>query len=118
MTEAEKRLWYRLRAHRFQGASFRRQSPIGPFIVDFVCQSARLIVEVDGGQHSDAAADNKRDAWLTAQGYRVLRFWNDEVLRQTDSVLQVIATTLAETSPPSRPPPLRADGRPPPQGGR
>jgi very-short-patch-repair endonuclease len=118
MTEAEKRLWFHLRAHRFTSWGFRRQSPIGPYVIDFVSQAARLVIEVDGGQHATSTSDRARDQWLSERGYRVLRFWNNDVLAHTDSVLEMIASSLAEASPPSRPPSLRSGGRHPPQGGR
>lgn len=110
MTEAEKPLWYLLRAHRFAGWGFRRQTLIGPFIVDFVSHAARLVIEVDGGQHSGSSNDPARDIWLSSRGYRVLRFWNNEVLAQTDSILEVIASALRDNAPPSR----RLRRRPPP----
>jgi very-short-patch-repair endonuclease len=103
MTDAERRLWYRLRAHRFDDWGFRRQAPIGSYIVDFVSHSARLIIEIDGGQHNHSATDMQRQAWLERRGYRVLRFWNHDVLKQTDSVLAVIGACSATT----RPPPAR-----------
>ena len=90
MTDAERRLWFHLRAYRLNGKRFRRQQPLGPFIVDFVHFGSKVIVEADGGQHSESATHERRDAWLKAQGYRVLRFWNHEILRQTDVVLSVI----------------------------
>jgi len=71
-TDAERRLWYRLRSRQVDGAKFVRQEPIGLFIVDFVCRERRLIIEVDGGQHATDRRDVKRDRWLGAQGYRVL----------------------------------------------
>jgi len=89
MTDAERLLWRHLRAHRLDGEKFRRQQPLGPYIVDFVHFGARLIVEADGGQHG-GAADEVRDAWLRRQGFRVLRFWNNEILQQTDAVLTSI----------------------------
>ncbi|MDZ7749829.1 MAG: DUF559 domain-containing protein [Halofilum sp. (in: g-proteobacteria)] len=89
MTDAEHRLWYHLRARRFAGFRFRRQQPIGPYIVDFECFRARLVVEVDGGQHADTRdQDAARTRYLRACGYRVLRFWNHEVLTETDAVLE------------------------------
>lgn len=96
-TEAETRLWYHLRAHRLNGLKFKRQKPFGPYIVDFVCMEHKLIVEVDGGQHAEAIGyDQKRDAWLEAQGFRVLRFWNNEVLGETEAVLErVLAEALS-----------------------
>ena len=81
MTDAELHLWYHLRGHRFLGLKFKRQKPIGPYIVDFVCLEKDLVIELDGGQHSEAIAyDDIRSAWLASQGLRVLRFWNHEVL--------------------------------------
>ena len=103
MSEAEKRLWYHLRAHRFAGASFRRQAPIGRYIVDFVCHHAGLIIELDGGQHGTvkgARHDDQRTAWFASRGYRVLRFWNSDVLQNTEGVLEMIAAEL-EKAPPS-----------------
>lgn len=90
-TEAETRLWSHLRAHRLNGLKFKRQKPLGPYIVDFVCLECKLIVEVDGGQHAEAIGyDMRRDAWLETQGFRVLRFWNNEVLGETEAVLEKI----------------------------
>ena len=81
MTEAERRLWQILRLRQTKGHRFRRQVPIGPFIADFVCHEERLIVEVDGGQHDpSSAAEASRTRFLEGEGYRVLRFWNNEVL--------------------------------------
>jgi very-short-patch-repair endonuclease len=95
-TEAELRLWYHLRAHRFLGLKFKRQKPIGRFIVDFACMEQGLVIELDGGQHSEQqGADAQRDSWLLSQGFRVLRFWNDEVLRDTQAVLEVIRQALS-----------------------
>ena len=91
MTEAEKRIWYFLRANRFSGVRFKRQVPIGPFNVDFACLSEELVIELDGGQHdADAARDAKRAAWLESQGFRVMRFWNNEVFENLDTVLRAI----------------------------
>ena len=101
MTEAEGRIWQRLRAHRFQGASFRRQFPIGRYVVDFVCLDARLIIEIDGGQHSGAAHDVERDEWLRSQGFRILRFWNNDVLRNLRGALERISEALSSPAPPS-----------------
>lgn len=101
MTEAEAKLWRQLRAHRLVGEKFRRQQPIGPYVVDFVHFGARLIVEADGGQHG--VSDQDRDAWLMAQGFRVLRFWNNDILAETDAVLATIWQALREApSPPWR----------------
>lgn len=90
MTEAEHRLWYHLRAYRLNGNCFRRQQPLGPYIVDFVHFGAKVIVEADGGQHNESASDKERDVWLVNQGYKVLRFWNHDILAQTAVVLGVI----------------------------
>ena len=98
MTDAEMRLWYRLRPMRSSGLAFRRQSPLGAYIADFECRKARLIVEVDGAQHDQADAreyDAERTRWLESQGYEVLRFANHDVLRHTDIVIDQILA-LAE----------------------
>jgi len=96
MTDAERRLWYRLRAHRFDGYKFKRQVPIGPYVVDFASLSNGVVVEVDGGQHADSANDSIRDAWLRKRGLVVLRFWNNDVLKNTNAVLEMIMHALAE----------------------
>ena len=94
-TDAEARLWRHLRAKRLSGSKFKRQQPIGPFIVDFVSLGHRLVIEVDGSQHiENAAEDAARTEWLTQRGFRVLRFWNDEVLRDTQQVLASIFNAL------------------------
>ena len=98
-TDAETKLWYQLRARRLSGYKFVRQEPIGRYTVDFVCRERRLIVEVDGGQHADSARDAVRDKWLTDRNYRVLRFWNNDVLGKMAGVLETIATALAEAPP-------------------
>ncbi|MGK7295012.1 MAG: endonuclease domain-containing protein [Candidatus Wenzhouxiangella sp. M2_3B_020] len=90
MTDAEQRLWHRLRRKQICNARFRRQHPIGHYIVDFVCLDRKLIVEVDGGQHQGSGYDEARDAWLRAQGFEVLRFWNHDVLQRTDEVVEAI----------------------------
>ena len=96
-TDAEQTLWARLRARRFQGVSFRRQEPIGDYIVDFVNHRRKLIIELDGGQHADDRAyDAHRTRWLESQGYRVLRFWNNDVLPDPEPVLEAIALALRE----------------------
>ncbi len=95
-TKAKQRLWYRLRAHRFMGLKFKRQKPMGRYIVDFVCLEHRLIIELDGGQHAEQATyDQHRDAWLRSQGYTVLRFWNNDVLQRLEGVLAQIRSTLS-----------------------
>ena len=99
-TDAERTLWSRLRHRGLLGRKFRRQHEIGPYVVDFVCTDARLVVELDGGQHLDqAACDARRTRWLEQEGYRVLRFWNDEVLQRLDEVLEQIVRALSDTAP-------------------
>lgn len=98
MTEAEKRLWGRLRRNTL-GCHFRRQHPIGPYIVDFVCLERKLVIEVDGGQHNEPrglAHDNRRTGFLNGDGYAVLRFWNNDVLAKTDDVIETIWNVLRE----------------------
>jgi very-short-patch-repair endonuclease len=100
MTEVEKRLWYLLRRGQFEGVKFKRQVPIGPYIVDFACLSWRLIIELDGGQHdSQRKQDARRTAYLEAEGYRVIRFWNNEVLENLDYVLATIGGACGATPP-------------------
>src|SRR5574337_360263 len=99
-TEAERKLWTRLRDRRLTGAKFRRQHPIGPFIADFCCPERRLIVELDDGQHAaQVEADQKRTTFLVGQGYQVLRFWDNEVMAETDAVMQQIARALTNPHP-------------------
>ena len=94
-TEAERILWQHLRFRQFGGYKFRRQQPLGNYIVDFVCLGKRLVVEVDGGQHnSQHSYDERRDAWLEQQGFRVLRFWNNEVLQNVEGVKGAIWQAL------------------------
>jgi len=99
MTGAERKLWGALRSSRLEGAKFRRQQPIGPFIADFVCLEYRLIVEADGGQHAESITDDRRTAFLESKGYRVLRFWNNDILSNIDGVAQVIAAALSTPHP-------------------
>jgi very-short-patch-repair endonuclease len=96
MTEAEKRLWTLLRAHRFLGLSIRRQAPIGPYVVDFLIPARRLVIEVDGGHHAAYATDIARDAWLAACGYRTLRLRNSDVLHNLPGVLAHLAEEVAK----------------------
>jgi very-short-patch-repair endonuclease len=98
-TEAEKALWYRLRSRSLNVYKFVRQEPIGPYTVDLVCRERRLVVELDGGQHADNPRDVVRDKWLVDHNYRVLRFWNNDVLGNMSGVLETIATALAEAPP-------------------
>jgi len=91
---AENRLWYALRNRNLAGLKFIRQFAAGPYFVDFACREAALIVEIDGGQHAQNAADVKRTAFLNAEGYSVLRFWNNEVLENRDGVLSTILRVI------------------------
>ena len=95
-TDAERKLWFAVRDRRLSGFKFVRQEAIGPFIVDFVCREKRLVVEVDGGQHSENAKDIERDAFLAGEGYRVMRFWNNDVLSNRDGVLTLILQVLEQ----------------------
>ena len=95
MTNAERLLWQHLRNRELGGYKFRRQRPVGPYIVDFVCLEKKLVIEVDGGQHAgQVELDAKRSGYLEEKGYLVLRFWNNEVLKETESVLTVILSSL------------------------
>ena len=110
-TDAEALLWSHLRDRRLADHKFRRQRPIGPYFADFACLEARLIVELDGGQHVEAAVyDESRTRFIEAQGYRVLRFWNHEVLTQTDAVRERILQALQEDSPHPNPLPQAGEG--------
>jgi ATP-dependent helicase HrpA/adenine-specific DNA-methyltransferase len=105
-TDAERKLWSRLRRKQLEGARFRQQVPIGAYIVDFFCPEILLIVELDGGQHG-SDEDRKRDQWLEAEGYRILRFWNNDVLQNTDGVVLTIIGVVQSrliTPTPTRPP--------------
>jgi len=94
-TDAEKLLWHHLRNRRMAGYKFRRQHSIPPYIVDFVCIDKKLILEIDGGQHSlNKEEDNKRTAYLESKGFKVFRFWNNQVSNETESVLEVIKSML------------------------
>jgi very-short-patch-repair endonuclease len=93
-TDAKRRLWYRIRARALAGHKFVRQEPIGRYVVDFVCRERRLIIELDGGQHATNERDVVREQWLAAQHYRMLRFWNNDVMGNIDGVLEAIAIAL------------------------
>jgi very-short-patch-repair endonuclease len=97
-TKAEQRLWAMVRNRGVGGFKFRRQHPIGRFVADFCCWEARLIVEVDGGQHADSAGDDRRTAWLAEQGWRVVRFWNNEVLDNPEGVFDRLTAALTRAS--------------------
>ena len=107
-TVTERLLWKYLRVKQMEGCKFRRQEPIGNYIVDFVCQEKLILIEVDGGQHSvEQERDSKRDKWLEGLGYKVLRFWNNEVLTNTEGILEIIRNTLNH---PPLTPPLKGGG--------
>jgi len=108
MTDAERALWRDLRQSQL-GRRFRRQFPIPPFVVDFACLEERLIVEADGGQHAASRYDKWPDARLAAQGWRILRFWNNDILSNRAGVLRIIAEALG-TYPHPNPPPLAGEG--------
>jgi very-short-patch-repair endonuclease len=94
-TVPERILWSRLRGRRFEGFRFRRQRPVGPYICDFVCLSERVVIELDGSQHVEQATyDRSRDGFLRANGFRVLRFWNGDVVARLDNVLETIREAL------------------------
>jgi very-short-patch-repair endonuclease len=100
MTDAERKLWWQLRHLPVQGTHFRRQATIGRYFADFACHEKRLIIEVDGSQHGEAAnvlSDQRRTAFLTARGYRVLRVWNNDVLQDIESVMEAIYLALHES---------------------
>ncbi len=114
-TDAERRLWARLRDRRLLGVKFARQVPIGPYVVDFCSRERKLIVELDGGQHAARATyDAGRTAFLEGQGYRILRFWDNEALGNTDGVLERLAQALSPTHARPLTPALSPEGR----GGR
>jgi very-short-patch-repair endonuclease len=98
MTDAENRLWQRLRGRQISGFKFRRQHPFLDFVLDFVCLEMRLVVEVDGGQHQDSQQDRVRDQRLHEAGFKVLRFWNNQVLQETDAVVDAIGAALLQES--------------------
>ena len=115
VTEAEKHLWQRLRALPLATSHFRRQATIGPYFADFACHTHRLVIELDGWQHGlelHSISDAKRDAYMASKGYRVLRFWNNEVMQNLDGVISAIADALSAPLPPT------PDPSPPLRGGR
>ncbi|HEY8565776.1 MAG TPA: DUF559 domain-containing protein [Beijerinckiaceae bacterium] len=108
-TEAEAKLWQRLKGRQLAGHKFVRQEPIGPYYADFACRERHLIVEADGSQHAESQHDQVRDACLRSRGYTVLRFWNHDILTNTDSVIDTIYASL-HPEPPPHPNPLPARG--------
>jgi very-short-patch-repair endonuclease len=112
LTDAERKLWHHLRDRQLGGWKFRRQHPVGPYIVDFICLEKKAVIEVDGGQHAEnEEADRQRSAYLEKMGYHILRFWNNEVLQETEAVLKTIFERLADAPPhPSPLPPPGGEG--------
>jgi very-short-patch-repair endonuclease len=98
-TDAERKLWFLLRDRRLDGIKFRRQVPFGRYILDLVCFERKLVIEVDGGQHVDSQADKVRDAHLRASGFRVVRYWNADVLRNPEGVLTDLLAQLVRSEP-------------------
>ncbi len=101
-TDTERLLWKHLRTKQFEGLKFKRQQPVGKYIVDFICFEKKIIIELDGGQHtqpSETQKDKERDIWFEAQGYKVLRFWDNEVFMNTRGVLEFIKAYLQEHPP-------------------
>ena len=115
VTDAERKLWRTLRTLPMDGSHFRRQATIGPYFADFACHAKRLVIELDGGQHGEdqhAVRDARRDNYMKGEGYRVLRFWNNDVMQNLDGVLDVIAEAISAPLPPT------PDPSPPLRGGR
>jgi very-short-patch-repair endonuclease len=96
-TDVERSMWGLLRDRRLGGAKFRRQFPIGPFVADFASIDYRLIIELDGGQHEESSSDARRDRFLNSAGWRVLRFWNNDVMRNREGILESISEAIALT---------------------
>jgi len=110
MTDAERRLWHHLKVRQLDGQKFRRQAPIGIYVVDFVCFESRLIVELDGGQHAERVEqDEVRTAWLASRGFRVIRFWNHQVFEDLEPVLEAIWNAV-RVVPLPQPSPARGEG--------
>lgn len=93
-TDAETKLWQHLRARQIDGHKFVRQAPVGPYFCDFICRKQKLVIEVDGGQHAELQRDRYRDRYLMINGYRILRFWNNDVLGNIEGVVSTISATL------------------------
>ena len=110
-TGAEKKLWPYLKQMQPVSFHFRRQATIGPYFADFACHALRLVIEIDGGQHGENASDAARTRYLESQGYRVLRFWNNDVLNNAEGVAEVISAAIAQRVPPT------PDPSPPQAGG-
>jgi very-short-patch-repair endonuclease len=110
-TDAEELLWRHLRSKQMEGLRFKRQQPIGDYVVDFICLEKSLLIEVDGGQHADNREDEEIDAWLTSEAFKVLRFWNNEVLTDPEGVSGVIRESCS-----NHPPFISPSPNPSPQG--
>jgi very-short-patch-repair endonuclease len=113
LTNAERVVWHLIRAHRLNGVGFRRQTPVGPYIVDFISHGARLVIELDGGQHFDdkpELRDSRRDRFLRSKGFRVLRFSNHDIMTNREGVWTVIAAAIGEAEAPSLPSPASGGG--------
>ena len=111
LTQEERRLWYLLRSRRFENYKFRRQHPVGNYILDFACCAARLAVELDGGQHDENQEyDRQRTLWLNHKDWHVIRFWNNELWNNEEAVLERILETLQALHPSPRPSPGKGEG--------
>jgi very-short-patch-repair endonuclease len=114
LTDAERDLWQLLRSRQLSNVKFRRQVPLGPWVVDFVSFEQMLVVEADGSQHAESTRDRVRDADLQKRGFRLLRFWNNDILQNADGVLQQIMETIEQSPSPRglrpRPSPTRGEG--------
>ncbi len=108
-TFAERHLWRHLSRRQLEGHKFSRQMPVGPVVCDFLCREARLVIEVDGGQHNDSRRDQSRTAYLNAEGYRVIRFWNNDVMGNVEGVVEAIRAELGRQACP-HPQPLPLAG--------
>ncbi len=97
MTDAERKIWHSIKGKKIKNHRFRRQHPIGPYIVDFVCLENRIVIEIDGGQHAwQKETDEKRTKWLESEGYRVIRFWNNQIMNEFNGVIQILWNMLEE----------------------
>ncbi len=100
-TDADRKLWLRISRRQLEGHKFSRQMPVGPFICDFMCRERMLVIELDGGQHAENLRDKSRTHFIEGEGYRVLRFWNNEVMENIEGVLATIVAALKSSPPPA-----------------